>query len=450
MRVHPLRELLQDGPAMRSECCTECLAAEDSQSSGPGRKTAAANVFAAAGLALAALLGSCLLLFAVFVSRRRRRRRYAKKMGPAGIGMDDGTYDQTGDRNNSETANLLYGSSSLELVGVGETATGARTTRGNRASANPLFGRKATRALDDDTGDGVANNPLFFGNDHGAGGSADANMLLFADLQADNDSTHKWRRTSNMSVYNPLVGDGGNDESRQAAGAGLFFGGALAAGAAAKQGAPHGGASSSSGAVVGAENTTTQSEMAALALQDSMSQDDLFIAVEAGEEELAALESVLVDLETGGNAVALAQMRADIESAKVAYQELGSEPSGRETVRLRPVGDLGPGAKEKDFAKALARARKRLQKVQQSATAASGELAFNDREKLLSEIQKVRKRLRATGRTNWKKLQAGVRVAAQSISRSRIGTAEAEPRRSEVVVNPVASAAAPEATPADE
>lgn len=123
------------------------------------------------------------------------------------------------------------------------------------------------------------------------------------------------------------------------------------------------------------------------AISASSMDDAIAAAVTDGHEGLAELEAVTRAVcATADNAKACEHLLVQISSAKVTLTEAGqraAELSG------------GDGAQ---FAAVLATIRRKLVRVEQSATAATRELGMGDRERLLNEIARVRSRLRATGR----------------------------------------------------
>ena len=349
------------------ECTCNCEREEER--SGRQAMSRVAQVGIGLGTALLSLVCLACLVFAMGRRRRKREREESERRGSTELAQID--KDEEADL--TRTHNLLHGTGVVRGAGAG---AGEARTLGRRSSAmsqNPLF---MTRG-------GAESNADFLGND------------------SRHALTNRPGASTSTYVSNPLAqlpGDAGEDAEGQTFSTGIFF---------------------SSDGKGDEENAGTDAEASAeiLPWQESDGQE----AVAQGREDLALLEAALADLATDTqNANVLEHVQSEIAAARNAFAE-----AAEALVEVESMGTLvggkqrrvstGPDGEPEDFAAVLRRARRRLQKVQESAAAASANLKFSDRQRLLGDINKVRRGLRRTPNSTFR----AAADAAASVRRMR-------------------------------
>lgn len=117
--------------------------------------------------------------------------------------------------------------------------------------------------------------------------------------------------------------------------------------------------------------------------------------LDSARDELEALAQAVGDLSSESNAEALMHVEAEITAARVAFDDAeASLLYEADPTSSRILNDYSESAR--DFAAVLKRARRRLQKVHESAVSTSASLGSNQRARLLAELHRVRSRLRST------------------------------------------------------
>lgn len=224
--------------------------------------------------------------------------------------------------------------------------------------------------------------------------------------------------TGSVSCLNPLAGDYALqlEAGESGRGDGLVFGGAKNGifGNLKKHMRSMAGSVAS---IVGAKNSPTHGGVPSGGGDEESRIDEWFenatVAVHADVLELEALEAAASAVDATGEEAALSHMRELIASARAAYIELEQSASPRS--RASSAGDSTPAK----FERKLQAAKAKLQSVQRSAAAATGNLGATQRSKLLQEIQAARARLNPVAR-RWQ--GAGALAAAASRMRSSVAT----------------------------
>ena len=131
------------------------------------------------------------------------------------------------------------------------------------------------------------------------------------------------------------------------------------------------------------------------------STEDIFLAVQEGAEELAAIESIFLDLDRTEDD---AHIRAELAEAKAAFETVVTATDAEGVTQFSAMAE----AEKMNFAKKLLRAKRRLQRVEQQATASAVDMKFSQRERLLAEINRARSNLKPV-KSKWSAAKEMVR-----------------------------------------
>ena len=349
-------------------------------------KARAANVqmLIISGSLLLALVICCFV--ALLATRRRRRRRLLKeKERDIHIAMDIDSNPGV-----SDERNLLYRSD----VTIGEhyqSDYAARKKNNDPETDNPLFDSSRRTSSEQ-------------------GGYTGSNSTVFDRMSRDGNLLQQWSsRSKRESVHNPLIHYMDENDMETArvdaleGGGGIMYANAVLGGVDATAEGADRRNDSGAGATadLGADASVTADAELMLMFDTLQSTEDIFLAVQEGAEELAAIESIFLDLDRTEDD---AHIRAELAEAKAAFETVVTATDAEGVTQFSAMAE----AEKMNFAKKLLRAKRRLQRVEQQATASAVDMKFSQRERLLAEINRARSNLKPV-KSKWSAAKEMVR-----------------------------------------